>query len=91
LNFNNASFRHSSIRIDDELSLEKRHPILLFAHIIFLGGLLNFLIYINEILKEPEMLSFLVGKFFQNFKMDKKNVQKRKGEKSFPEIHVFAA
>ena len=32
-----------------------------------------------------------MGKFFQNFKMDKINVQKRKGGKSFPEIHVFAA
>jgi hypothetical protein len=55
------------------------------------AGGVCYIIYNVWGLKELKILCFLVGKFFQNFKMDKKNVQKRKGEKSFPEIHVFAA
>jgi hypothetical protein len=34
---------------------------------------------------------FYLESILGKLKMDKKNVQKRKGENTFPEIHVFAA
>jgi hypothetical protein len=38
-----------------------------------------------------ETLVFYFESILGNSKMDKKNVQKRKGKKSLSEIHVFAA
>jgi hypothetical protein len=62
---------------------------LLFAHTIFLGDLINFLIYIIEILKELKISCFFVGKFLQNFKMDKNKCPKTDLPKYFPRNTCF--
>ena len=41
--------------------------------------------------KGVKYLVFSLESILGKLKLDKKNVQKRKAEKSFPKIHVFAA
>jgi hypothetical protein len=61
-----------------------------FGCIIAAAGSKEGLYYIMfEILKEPKISCFFVGKFSQNFKMDKNKCPKTDLPKYFPQKHAL--